>query len=178
MSLDFTPDIRSVYFTSLRESKYSAYAGILSQGESYLSNNPFDATKNINAQQKIEVALNILKSGINGEKNTEQQYVKNLLRGIKDKQLKSAFSTQLNIIFNNKDEFNYSAFINLINTILLGAENYESILKLEQRRLQQLDQIYKKLIDTTNKSKEEIKEEQEKIRNIYLDRHSMSNSPY
>jgi len=54
-----------------------------------------------------------------------------LLRGIKDKQLKDAFSTQLNIIFNNKDEFNYPAFINLINTILLGAENYESILKLE-----------------------------------------------
>jgi len=72
MSLDFTPDIRSVYFTSLRESKYSAYAGILSQGESYLSNNPFDTAKNINAQQKIEVALNILKSGIGGEKNTEQ----------------------------------------------------------------------------------------------------------
>ena len=147
MSLDFTPDIRSVYFTSLRESKYSAYAGILSQGESYLSNNPFDAAKNINAQQKIEVALNILKSGIGGEKNTEQQYVKNLLRGIKDKQLKDAFSAQLDIIFNNKDEFNYPAFINLINTILLGAENYESILKLEQRRLQQLDQIYKKRLN-------------------------------
>ena len=178
MPLDFTPDKRSVYFASLKDEKYSAYSKILTQGESYLSNNPFDVTKDFNAQQKIDTALNILKSGINTEKNTEQQYVNNLLRNIKDKQLRDIFSTQLKTIFSNKDEFNYPAFINLINTILLGADNYESVLKLEKKRLQQLDQVYKKLIDTTNKNDTEIEAEKEKIRSIYLDRHSMSNSPY
>ena len=177
MPLDFEPSKRSVYFNSLKYEKYTAYSGILAQGIDYLSNNPFDTSKDINAQQKIETALTILKSGIGAEQMTEKQYIQNLTSGIKDKKIKQIFSQQLKTIFQG-DNFNYTSFINLINSILLGSENYAAILKLEQKRLKELDQIYKKLIDTTNKSDQEIKKEQEQIRNIYLERHSMSNSQY
>lgn len=175
MPLDFEPSIRSVYFNSL--SQHPAYSEILSQGQMYLNRNLFNGEKNIKAQEKINTALKVLLTGINTEQNIEKQYVQNLINSIKNTKIKKQFSIKLTNIFNDKS-FNYIEFINLINQILLGSENYSAILKLEKKRLQQLDSIYKKLIDTTNKSNEEIKEEEEKIRSIYLDRHSMSNSPY
>ena len=175
MALDFTPNIHSVYFNSLRQNP--SYSNILWQGQKYLNKNPFDATKDLRAEQKIKAALTVLQNGINKERATEQQYTQNLIKSIKNPEISTVFSQKLKSIFNGND-FDYIEFINLINSILLGTENYQAVLSLEKKRLANLDDIYKKLIDTTDKTEEAIAEEQQKIRNIYLERHSLSNSEY
>lgn len=174
MAIDFMPDPRSVYFKSL--SNHEGYEEILAQGINVLSNNPFDIKKNDTAERRLKLALDVLKSGIDSEKLTEQQYIQNLISGISDTKLQQAFSSQLNQIMG--DPFDYMGLINLINSILLGSKNYLAILQLEQKRMNELDKIYKNLIDTTNKTEEEIYTEQEEIKNIYLERHSMNNSQY
>lgn len=175
MPLDFTPDKNSVYFSSLQY--YPEYSSVLQQGQSYLHKNPFDATKNARAEQKIQNALKILQDGIVKERAIEKQYTQNIIKGIKDKEIKKIFFEQFDKIFKD-DNFDYMNFINLVNSILLGAENYQSILKLEEKRLGDLNTVYKNLIDTTNKTNEEIEDEQKQIRDIYLQRHSLSNSKY
>ena len=85
--------------------------------------NPFDATKNARAEQKIKTALKILQDGIIKERATEKQYTQNIIKGIKDKQIKKAFFEDFDKIF-GEDNFDYMRFINLINSILLGVDNY------------------------------------------------------
>ena len=174
MAIDFTPDPRSVYFNSLFE--HEGYEQILLQGIETLNNNPFDIKENNQANKKINLALKVLQSGIETEKNTETQYIQNLINNIQDKELKQIFSNQINQIFG--ESFDYIKFIDLINSILLGTNNYLATIQLEQKRMNELDKAYKSLIDTTNKTQNEIKQEQENIKNIYLERHSMNNSQY
>lgn len=174
MALDFMPDPRSVYFKSLFE--HEGYEAILLQGINILDNNPFDIKQNDKAERRMMAALKVLKDGIEKEKNTEKQYIKNLINNISDITIKQAFTNLLNKI--TGESFNYIEFINLINSILLNSKNYLATLQLEQKRMYELDKIYKKLVDTSNKTEEEISQEEDEIRNIYLERHSMNNSKY
>lgn len=175
MPLDFKPDARSVYFESLNSPEYAEYSDILAQGESYLSNNPFNTSQSIKAQNKFNIALHILENGIQKERATEQAYVQNLLGQIKDNKLKQIFRSALKDI---TESFDYIKFIDLINSILLGTDNYYSILQLEQKRLKDLNKIYKHLEKLEGKKQKDVNNKREEIKNIYLQRHSMSNSNY
>ena len=188
--IDFTPDIRSVYFSSL--SSHQGYEQIYTQGVNYLKLLPsLDIKHNKKANSKIKLAIKVLEDGIQKEQNTEEQYLKNLinsLSSIKDKETQQALAKKISNIFSTKP-IDYFAFIELLNTILMGSENYKKILELEQKRTEELTNSLNKLEENIlkqeqekqgeNYNEKESKEQlQESLRNTYLERHSFSNSNY
>lgn len=197
MSIDFKPDVRSVYFNSLTDKKYAAYSSIYNIGLQEL--NSVDIDKNfINKQNRFQTAMKILEKGIQEEQMAEKSYVENLLDNPilkKDdfKILRNNFQT----IFNPKNEnFDYIKFINLINNILLGEKNYRATVELEKKRLEELHQAMETLRDAELKKQYEIEQNKKRrkskhltkdqiaqkiekdLRDTYLQQHTYSNSQF
>lgn len=134
----FTPDKRSIFLNSLKNN--ARYVTMLTQGEKVLElPHLLDKSRRTSRDnKKIETAFNILLAGINKERASEQQYFDNFIENANlDGDERAAFKKQLSNIF-SEDSFNYMAFISLINQILVGAEQYESIIKLELERQKEL----------------------------------------
>ena len=189
MALDFTPSLRSVYFNSL--ATHPGYQSIYNRGLMQVQSFKSLTQQITNKNNRFEIALKILENGIVQERNAEQQYINNLLSNpiLKDiPELKNEFEQ----IFSN-DAIDYIGFVNLLNKILLGTDNYKSIIRLEQRRLEELDhamnELRKTMLEkykareqnrknqTKIKSENELKHEIEmQLHNIYLQQHGYSDS--
>ena len=147
--MDFQPDMRSIFFNSLRNSKNNYYD---------IAMKSFSANSLINNGQytseimgKYKQALAVLAKGIEVEMANEQDYFATVLSGINiSTDIKTKLQNEFNAIFQAGGAFNYERFINLINTILLGKKQYEAILKLEKRRLLQLQRYTRELREKAN----------------------------
>ena len=191
MALDFMPDWRSVYFQSL--ATYPGYEDIYAQSQMALGN-----IIDTNVEQRwindnrFTVALQILAQGIITEKAAEQEYINTLLSNpiLNDAAL-SNYKQRLSHIFSSEN-IDYIELIKLLNEILLGVDNFKSILTLESKRLKELDVAMKKLKSQelekereANKSNKNILTEQQlndkikkDIRNIYLQQHTYADSRF
>lgn len=198
---NFNIDKRSVYFQSLIN--HPEYYNVLQQGYNVIKSQTINLSNNkTNFGHKFDIALKVLEQGILKERETEFQYINQLKNKIPkdDKQLEEYLSKQLESIL-NPDDFNYTALINFINTILLGQNNYASILKLEKAREEQIKKAYENMLtafkeeggakvkqshlkkheknDPLTRSLEYGANEFERfIEETYLERHSFSNTNF
>ena len=153
--LHFRPDKRSIYFKSLLNSNnpFSYLSNRLDgfkidlHNSSLMSNGMFTS----DAIKKYKQALSILEDGISSEYTNEQAYFTNLLTETKFNGKKfDKFRNELQTII-SKSPVDYIALTNLINKILLGENEYKAILKLEKKRLEQLDEALDKLNERLQK---------------------------
>ena len=140
MPLGFAPSERSVFFASLATRK-DTYRHIYESA--YTALHSYDIQSNLfKEDNRFEKALSILQRGISLEQATEQQYINNLLSNPilqEFPELRQHFSS----VFG--ESVDYIKFIELLNRILLGTENYKSTVKLEQQRLQELNKAINNL---------------------------------
>ena len=172
--MDFHPDPRSIYFQSLTSSPFS-YLANTSFGSIGGQNNFQAATEN-----RFQTALSVLKKGIGYESANERAYFDNLLNNSKlDPELKAALKEQLSNIFLNKENIDYSAFVKLINNVMLGEEQFQTILSLEQQRLNYISTKTDELVNKRSKLKKADTEKARKqavkidIYNEYLKKHTL-----
>ena len=171
--IDFNPDYRSLYLKSLKDEP--GFYRIYNEGTTWLSSHSLFGEKYNNlTMQKFKMALLILERGINQEREVEQAYFNNILTNssIDLSPLKNEFSN----LFASDGSFNYIKFIELINKILLGTEEYKSILDLEGKRLEELNNNFNSLIEGLNE--EAAEQKYTNFRNIYLERHSLQHSEF
>ena len=92
MGLDFMPDERSVYFTSLAK-RTDEYTSVYNQGQRIIEKMlpSLDIKKNEQAQQKIQQALQMLQTAANNERATEQQYINDLLNNFNNQTGETGF---------------------------------------------------------------------------------------
>lgn len=188
---------RTVYLSSLATSE--KYEAVYQKGKNYLDSNPLQNPRE-NILDHYQRALKILENGIKEERRTEQQYFNNLLKTLDglNKDERESFKDVLNEIFpkdSNDGSIDYMKFINFINKLLLGLENYQKILTLEKERGIQLEKALNDLRDAELMQRKKIAEEKQRgnqkidenlikqkieqeIRDLYLERHSYNNTDF
>jgi len=182
MPLDFTPSERSVFFASLATRK-DTYRHIYESA--YTALHSYDIQSNLfKEDNRFEKALGILQRGISLEQATEQQYITNLLNNSILNDFPELHNELASVFGESVD---YIKFIEILNRILLGTENYQSIITLEQQRLKELDKAMEKLhqeeIKRRSENQHNVKSLKElerelanELRNVYLQKHGYSNS--
>ena len=136
----FPPSARSIYFSSLLNSKNADLNELGVQGALYLNENNFIE----HSPQRLFEALKILEKGIAIEQGSEKEYFSNLLRNVSttkmNEKTQNVLQQRLNSIFSG-ESFDYTAFIKFINDLLLGEKQTNEIIKYERQRLNGLEQL-------------------------------------
>ena len=186
--MDFQPDQRSVFFGSLKNNK--RYSHLYNTAMTSFKQNSLMINGQMKGKimNKYKMALDILSQGIAAEKENEKAYFDQLLQDNNlPSNIKEKLSKELTTIFQNQENFQYNKFINLINNILLGEQQYKQILKLEQQRLKQLDKYTKELEERADRGELANKKNskgqllginnaqdlREFLRDEYLEKHSI-----
>ena len=180
----FYPSQESIYFNTLTtDMKYLTRQAMSVTNDSLLNKNGNFTKRSLS---KYQTALKILENGISTERSNEEAYFSSILSSSVSKlnnETRKYLSSKLKAIF-NQSSFDYMEFIELINQLLLGKDQYEKILKYEQERLELIQKArnnladYKEIIIKKKKGKEteDIKlsgtEIEEYFRKEYLEKHT------
>jgi len=96
----------------------------------------------------VTKALELLKQSVETEKSIEREYVVQLIDRAKTLKQDERYAdfvdgliVQLNALFKDDSSFNYPDFINILNLLLQGQDNYDAILKYEKDRQESLKDI-------------------------------------